>query len=462
MRKKFIPIIILLCCCGHAFGQSIQDVIGQIDVNRLEQTVAVLSGEQPAIINGSSQTITSRVHSNNDLAASYIQERLLALDNVSVEVQNFNTTGKNIIATQIGQTNPDDIYIVCAHYDSVAAFCADDNATGVAAVLEIARVLSSQCIDNTIVYALWDEEEIGLRGSNFYAVQAADTSNGNTRDNILGVLNMDMIGYDGDAPGTSGDNEFDIDVRNIGGSIAMKDDIVNVFNTYTFDLDYIVVDPGTTFSDHARFWNQGYSAVLVGESWETNDETPFYHTSDDVLATLDLPYFHEITKLVAAYMTTKAGLVNVDNTITENTSSLTANDTSTSYQWYNCDTDTMVVGATNQTFSPSTTGSYAVEVTSGVCTERSDCFFFSVLSTETFADEEIKVFPNPVITVLQVENLQSYEIQLDLHNVEGKRIHSLTSSEVYVNMDMSDFNAGVYFLKVSSDQKESTYKIVKQ
>ena len=119
----------------------------------------------------------------------------------------------------MGKTNPNNIYIVCAHYDTVADYCADDNATGTAAVLEVARILSKQCVDNTIVYALWDEEEIGLRGSQFYANQAA-TNN----DNILGVLNMDMMGYDGDNPGQSGDNEFDIDYRNIAGSVAMKNE----------------------------------------------------------------------------------------------------------------------------------------------------------------------------------------------------------------------------------------------
>ena len=115
-------------------------------------------------------------------------------------------------------------------------------------MLEAARILSTQCLDNTIVYALWDEEEIGLRGSAFYAALAA--GNG---DNILGVLNLDMMGYDSDAPGTAGDNQFDIDVRDFANSIDMKDDIVSVLNSYTFDLSVIEVIPGTFASDHSSF-----------------------------------------------------------------------------------------------------------------------------------------------------------------------------------------------------------------
>ena len=462
MSKKYAFIFIIVCGIHTAYGQTVQDIIDMVDVNRLEQIVAELADKQPTMINGTMQTINTRVFSNNDLTADYLEERFLELNNIAVEVQNFNTSGKNIIATQLGQTNPDDIYIICAHYDSVTEYGADDNATGVAAVLEIARILSTQCTENTIIYAIWDEEEIGLRGAEYYANLAADTSNGNTRDNILGVLNIDMIGYDGDAPGTAGDNDFDIDVRNIAGSIAMKDDILDLLSTYTFDLNPIIVDPGTPLGDHERFWNRGYSAVLLGESWETGDQSPFYHTVDDKLATLDMQYFHELTKLAAAYMATESVLVSVDNTVVQNTTMLTSNDSSGSYQWFNCDTDLLITGATNQSFTPTTSGNYAVEVTSGSCTERSACFSFTVLSTETFTEDDVKVFPNPVITILNVAHTLSSELILQIHDIEGKRISEMTTAEPLIAIDMSDYASGIYFLKAASGEKERTYKLVKE
>src|SRR5690554_1093952 len=302
MKKLSILTFVLLS--ASSFAQTVQNLINQIDVERLEASVSEFSGEQPTMVYGTEVTIINRQHANNDLAADYIKERLEQFNNLTVEEQLFNTTGKNIIATQLGKTNPDNIYLVSAHYDAIADYCADDNATGVAAILEIARVLSTQCMENTIVYAFWDEEEIGLRGSRYYAAQA-----NNSNLNILGVINLDMVGYDGDAPGELGDNDFDIDVRNVHGSLTIKDDLLSIFDTYMFDLNPIVVNPGTTGSDHASFWNQGYPAVLVGESWETNDQTPYYHSSSDRLSTLDLPYFHEITKLVTAYMATKGAQI---------------------------------------------------------------------------------------------------------------------------------------------------------
>jgi len=462
MRTKFLSFIVFLVVLNVANAQSIQDLMDQVNTANLETMIKELSGEEVALINGTNQTITNRIHSNNDLATTYIQEHLEALPNLNVEIQNFNSTGKNVIATQLGTTNPQNIYIICAHYDSVTTYCADDNATGVAAVIEIARILSTQCIDNTIIYALWDEEEIGLLGANYYAQQAADETGGNTRDNILAVVNMDMIGYDGDALGTAGDNDFDIDVRNIANSLTIKDELLNILNTYTFDLNPIVVDPGTTASDHSRFWNQGYSAVLVGESWETNDQTPDYHTSNDRSEDIDLPYMTELTKLVLAYTATEVNLIAIDNTVTENTTSLVSNESSGSYQWYNCDTESSINGATSQTFTPTTDGNYAVEVSNGSCTEISNCVSFTVLSIEEFTSNELRIYPNPVTSILKIENYLEANLRITINDISGKEINIINSSLPNINVDFSSLPKGVYFINFISETKSSSYKIVKE
>jgi hypothetical protein len=109
MIKTLLSIICAFVTLQLSHAQSIQNIIDQVEISNLELMVAQLSGEEDAIINGTLQTIVSRVQSNNDLAADYIAERLSVLPNLTVEVQEFNIVGKNIIATQLGQTNPDDI-----------------------------------------------------------------------------------------------------------------------------------------------------------------------------------------------------------------------------------------------------------------------------------------------------------------------------------------------------------------
>ena len=395
MKNLFLVFFIAVCSVTISHSQSVEDIINAVSNANLQVSVAELSGEQAAIIGGTPQTIVSRVYNENDLAANYIAERLAELPNLEVSVQNFNTSGKNIIGIQWGETNPGDIYMICAHYDSVTTYCADDNATGVAAVMEIARILSNYSTDNTIIYALWDEEEIGLRGSNFYAEQAADSSNGNTRDNILGVINMDMIGYDGDAAGTAGDNQFDIDVRDFANSLTIKDDLLNLLDTYTFDLEPIVVNPGTSASDHSRFWNQDYSAVLVGESWETNDQTPDYHSSGDRADDLDFQYMTELTKLVASYVASKAVLI------------------------------------------PS-------------------------LSEDEFAISEIKLFPNPVASIINIKNRLGLALNISINGISGKQISTTTSEKANIEIDVENESAGIYFVTISSAFKTSTFKVVKE
>ena len=146
--KPFL-VFISLSFLFTASAQTPLDIVNAVDLDSMYLTLQEFSGETATTVGGELVVILSRGQANNDLAADYLVEQFNAMNTLSVNDQAFNTNGRNIVATQLGQTNPDDIYIICAHYDSVANYCADDNASGVAAVLEIARILSTQCMENT-------------------------------------------------------------------------------------------------------------------------------------------------------------------------------------------------------------------------------------------------------------------------------------------------------------------------
>jgi hypothetical protein len=450
MKKVFLLFSLSFSLIGALSAQTELDLINAVSLDSLSQTLQEFTGEVATNVGGNSVTILNREQSNNDLAGDYLVEKFNAMNNLTVTDQPFNTNGRNIIATQLGKTNPNDMYIICAHYDSVADYCADDNASGTATVLEVARILSTQCMDNTLVYALWDEEEIGLRGANFYASQA-----NNNGDNILGVLNIDMMGYDGDD-----DDDFDIDVRPIANSIEMKDDLVALLATYNFNLNVNVVNPGTTASDHARFWDQGYSAVLVGESWDNDDQTPYYHSSSDRFSTLDLPYFHELAKLIMSYMVTKGSLVSVDNSLTVSPSTLTSNMDNASYQWVDCSTNLPIPSEVNQSFSPTTSGSYAVEVTVGSCTELSACVDFTSLVTDTFKLNTINIYPNPTSSLLTIEHSLNDDLIFELFSIEGKKVLQKVLTEKRSKLNMSQLSKGTYFVRMTQNKKVFSQQIV--
>jgi len=461
MRIKYPFLFFLVLFALKTNAQNIQSIINQTSLANVTLYVNELSGEVPTIVGGNTVTITHRVSNNdNNLAADYIKEKLTGFG-LAITDQVYTpgaTGGRNIIATQTGVTNPNNIYVISAHYDSTHDHGADDNASGTAAIIELARILSQYCTDNTIIYALWDQEETGLNGSAYYAQQAQ--TNG---DNILGVFNIDMMGYDG-----NDDKHFDIDVRPIANSIAMKDQIISVLNTTSYGIDLIVnvVNPGSPDSDHSSFWNQGYSAILFGENWKTNDITTGYHSNNDRIGLFNMPYYHNMCKLVVAYITTVASPVFIDKTVTQNTTTLTSNQTGATYQWVDCNnSNAPITGETNQTFTPTITGSYAVEITKNNCTKTSGCTSFNVLGIGDFQLKNIRIFPNPVkdnITLLGFENTTS-ELNINLFSITGKKIFKKTLTAYNPKLNLKSLSAGVYLLDITtSDGAKKVFKIIKQ
>ena len=143
MKKVLILSIALL---GNIVlnAQSVGIHIDAVEIDSLIQTVRELSGEDSVIVNNETVLILNRATSTgNNLAADYIKKRLENFD-LSVADIEYSSTGRNIVATQTGTKYPDSIYIICAHYDGVTDYCADDNASGVAAVIETARILSTE------------------------------------------------------------------------------------------------------------------------------------------------------------------------------------------------------------------------------------------------------------------------------------------------------------------------------
>lgn len=114
-----------------------------------------------------------------------------------VERHEFST-GVNVIGTKLGTSIPDRRVIIAAHYDGTPG-CdgADDNATGVAGVLEAARVLGQYEHERTLVVACWDDEEGGLRGSSAYATRESEAKRGFDIN-----FNFEMIGYVSSEPGS--------------------------------------------------------------------------------------------------------------------------------------------------------------------------------------------------------------------------------------------------------------------
>lgn len=305
MKRGLLLSVFSWLCLG-SFAQTPMDYINQVNIDTLEKTVLEFSGEVSCIVAGNQETIKNRVsNSGNDVAAQYLIEAFNEMGGITVTDDVYSVKGRNVYATQLGTVYPDSIVMICAHYDAVADYCADDNASGTAIVLEAARILSQYQFEKTIVYALWDEEEVGLLGAKHHALQSF-----NANHKYAAVLNLDMAAHD-----ANNDKVFDIDLNSSEGSIQMKNELVALTTSANLDIIPEVVQPGTDASDHSAFWTYGYPAVLLGESWATNDQNSSYHSSGDRISLFNMSYFHSIAKLAVGYVGLKSGPVQSVSTV---------------------------------------------------------------------------------------------------------------------------------------------------
>jgi len=290
MRKIYMIWMLVLTgmiAYSQEYNEKVNEVIGDVNLDSLIYQLRNLSGEDSVVVGGELTIIEHRVSNwGNDLAAQYIFETLEGLG-LEPYYQDYSTEGRNVIAVQEGTEYPDQYYMICAHYDSKAYHCADDNGSGTAGVLEAARVFSALGFEYSIIYALWDQEELGLLGSNYYANQAY-----NNGDDILDVINMDMIGWDSDE-----DMNVEIHSSYSADSDLLSDYIVSINDLYGLQTVPVVEIPGTGASDQGSFWSKGYPAVLLIEEYYNGDFNDYYHTDLDRIDVLNMDFFHETAKL---------------------------------------------------------------------------------------------------------------------------------------------------------------------
>jgi hypothetical protein len=225
---------------------------------------------------GTRFALTPTVLQAADTLAAFFQNLGLSVE--FQDVEHSYQVQRNVVATQVGTTYPDQIFVICGHYDSLSeipwtsAPGADDNASGVAAVMMAAELFSHRWFEYTIKYIAFAGEELGKYGSDGYTAWAA----GQGLD-IVGALNFDMIGYWYEGL------DYDLEIESNQASVWLMNAITNAADLYTTMPYETHVYDAATWGDHYSFWMQGYSAVNHEEAWDYTDPdfNPHYHTSRD-------------------------------------------------------------------------------------------------------------------------------------------------------------------------------------
>jgi Zn-dependent M28 family amino/carboxypeptidase len=295
---------VLLLAAVPAGAASREEVVAAVSRDHVEASIAALQGHR--------STPEQRE------AARAAIEAALTSYGYAPERQTY-CCGANVVATLTGTERPEEIVVVGAHYDTVTGSPgADDDASGVAGMLEVARVLAGSPQPASIVFVAFDEEEVGFEGSFRYAWSLAQA-----HGTVLGMVSLEMIGYRCEEPFCQfpfGNVGTCFLVSTVGVAIGDFIGVVANFDSIPL-LDAFVASAGelvpalrvewakvrgdgscfsaTRRSDHASFWDYRFPAMLVTDTADYRNDN--YHLETDTLETLDLDFATDVTRATAAW-----------------------------------------------------------------------------------------------------------------------------------------------------------------
>lgn len=203
---------------------------------------------------------------------------------------NSGSTCKNLVVTKVGTLYPNTYVIVCGHYDSIGGTGTNDNGSGVACILETARLLQSIPTDYSIKFINFSGEEDGLVGSQHYVTSVVNATT--PKMSIRLVLNLDEVG--GVAGLTNDTITCERDTNNSPStnnavSSTMTTELMNCVTLYSPLNTYLSY---AYASDYMPF--QANNEIITG-LFETN-ETTHKHTNTDLLIYMDPVYNYNVAK----------------------------------------------------------------------------------------------------------------------------------------------------------------------
>ncbi|MDI9311756.1 MAG: M28 family peptidase [Limnohabitans sp.] len=299
---------------------------------------------------------------------------------------------KNLILNKVGTLYPNIYVIVCAHYDSIGGTGTNDNGSGTACLLEMARLLQNVNTQYSIKFINFSGEEDGLKGSQHYVSSIVNATT--PKMNIKLVFNLDEVG--GVAGMTNNTITCEKDTNNSpstnnAASATITNELITCVGLYsplqTF-LSYAYA------SDYMSF--QANNEIITG-FFEKN-ETTHKHTATDFLSNMDPVYNYNVAKAATGAVLHFA-----------------------------------VADTTLDTVNP-------------------------------VGEFQVNTFPNPINDFINVSmgQLSGLKSKFSFYDINGKIVlqKEVENSKLVENIDVAGLSKGMYLLKINSDDKEVTKKIV--
>lgn len=314
MKTKLIKILIITAIClllvvylvkrpSFTFNNEVTEQV--VFVSALQQHVKQLSDE-----------IKARSYDSGDglnQASDYIEEQL-KLHHAQVTTQPYQVNGmnfQNIIATHGPNDGP--IIVVGAHYDAYGGLPgADDNASGVAGLLELNRLLAGERLTKKVILVAYTLEEPPIYNSNGMGsvIHAESLHN----EEVELMISLEMIGYYNDEAGSQdypvgalgwiypGTGHFitvvDELLSRAGPQLKKSINQQGLIEAYSINAPVFI--PGIDFSDHRSYWALGMPAVMVTDTAFYRNHN--YHEASDTFDTLDYQRMSYVVSGVLAHI----------------------------------------------------------------------------------------------------------------------------------------------------------------
>jgi len=325
-KKRIIPItatVLYFLAGSYGYAVTIPEVFGQVSQDQYRTYQEAVQNMGLGLYGGPAYNQGYRNRDGfsgggslgNQEASLYLGDKFTQMGLDVTEQGSY----KNVVGELSGKQTPEKIYIVGAHYDTTSGGerpGGDDNASGTAGVLEVARVLSQYSFASTIRFIGFNAEEDGLRGSQDYVDNIVTAGN----ETIAGMISLDMILrplWDNDP---TQNRDADLLTADNDLCLAWSNTFLNAAELYVPSLNIDERAPYTQnwyASDHASFINAGLPAFGILEN--TADEiwggsNAYYHNPEDASgglagATYDYLFAADIVRATVAALAQEAQLI---------------------------------------------------------------------------------------------------------------------------------------------------------
>lgn len=311
MSRSLLGLLVLCGCAPGAVDAATATTAralgGEVDGARVFADVEALAGlhaqDAPVDCMAFSSDTEDWCHLTNFAARRFIEQRFVALGLTPVfDDDDEHPATSNVLAELRGISKPDEVVLLGAHFDAFY-MGADDNSSGVAVMLEVARVLAQRPLARTVRFVGFDHEEIGLVGS---------TRHAQSWERPKVSLVLDCVGYADSTRGSQGSlpgfpvppaGDF---LAAIGNDVsrARVEQVIAVTQGQPVPPVQAIIAPGRGAgplsgnlmrSDHAPFWLAGESAVFFTDT--ANFRNANYHTSTDTPDTLDRDFLAGVARI---------------------------------------------------------------------------------------------------------------------------------------------------------------------